>query len=317
MMAAQIERNGKTASEFVKPFAKPRCGFAFEKMIIRPFCRRPLTPHAQQSAVKYLAVSFHRFYSPPMRATLHQQAQKAKFLFFSAVDVAFPARCGVCRGAVSEHNSLCAECWNKVHFITDPLCHRCGLPFEYELGESALCARCMAQPPVFTEARSVFRYDEHSRAPLLALKYHDQTQLAPVLAEWLARAGRPYLEKTQAILPVPLHYWRFVQRRYNQAALLAQALAKQSGIQMLPDTLVRTRATHTQSGLTRRQREANMRGAFRVPDARRKHVCGLSVLLVDDVMTTGATLDACARALHDAGVVDVYVLTLARTVLAD
>jgi ComF family protein len=252
-----------------------------------------------------------------MRATLRDNTAKAKSLFSGLVDVAFPARCAACRGAVGSHNSLCAECWNAVHFIADPLCHRCGLPFEYELGESALCARCMAQPPVYTEARSVFRYDEHSRVPLLALKYHDQTQLAPVLAQWLARAGRPYASKVQAVLPVPLHYWRFVRRRYNQAALLAHALGGLTGLRVLPDTLLRIRATPTQSGLTRRQREANMRGAFKVPAAKRPHVRGISVLLVDDVMTTGATLDACARALHDAGAVDVYVLTLARTVLVD
>jgi ComF family protein len=233
------------------------------------------------------------------------------------LDTLFPARCAACRDPVGTHGALCAACWQKMHFITDPLCRKCGLPFEFRMGEEVLCGRCMAQMPSYTQARAVFKYDENSRAQILAFKYYDKTQLAPVFGQWLARMGKPYAEKAQLIIPVPLHYWRLLTRRYNQAALIAYALSDFANLPVLPDTLKRTRSTSAQSGLTRRQREDNMRGAFRVPREKRGMLKSKSVLLVDDVMTTGATLDACARALHDAGVVDVYALTLARTVIAD
>jgi ComF family protein len=253
-----------------------------------------------------------------MSVTLRDCVTKAKPALMAAVETLFPARCAACREAVGAHGALCARCWGEIHFITDPLCHRCGLPFPHAMGGGiALCGRCMAEPPAFTEARAVFRYDGSSRAQILALKYHDKTQLAPVFAAWLARAGKDYAAKTQLILPVPLHYWRLLGRRYNQAALLAHALSKHTGLPVATDALTRIRVTSSQAGLTRRGREDNVRGAFAVPSAKRALLKGMSVLLVDDVMTTGATLAACARALHDAGVRDVYVLTLARTVVAD
>jgi len=175
----------------------------------------------------------------------------------------------------------------------------------------------MEHKPIYTQARAVFKYDETSKGQLLAFKYHDKTQLAPIFGEWLTRIASDYITKAHFIIPVPLHYWRLLSRRYNQAALLAHSLAEHINLPVLPDTLQRIRRTPTQSGLTRRQRMENMHAAFRVTKNKRKLLKGKSVILVDDVMTTGATLDACSRALHDAGVTDVYVLTLARTVIAE
>ena len=243
---------------------------------------------------------------------------KASAALQSIMDTLFPARCAACRELVGRHGALCSACWQNIHFIADPICFKCGLPFEYTIGESALCGRCMEQKPVFTQARAVFKYDATSKGQLLAFKYHDKTQLAPVFGEWLAHAiAADYATKTQAIIPVPLHYSRLLGRRYNQAALLAHALGKRINLPVLPDTLQRTRKTPPQSGMSRRQRIDNMRAAFRVAPQKCPQIKGKSVILVDDVMTTGATLDACARALHDAGVPDVYVLTIARTVIAD
>jgi ComF family protein len=252
-----------------------------------------------------------------MRLNLRDYTAKAKPLLAAAVDMLFPAQCAVCHEAVGMHGALCATCWGQIHFITDPMCFKCGLPFEYRIGEKALCASCMAVMPAYTEARAIFRYDENSKGQVLAFKYHDKTQLAPIFGEWLARTYKPYTDKVQFIVPVPLHYWRLLSRRYNQATLLAHTLGRHTGLPVLPDTLKRIRATESQAGLSRRQRIDNMRGAFTVAKPRRELLKGKSVLLVDDVMTTGATLDACARTLHDAGVQDVYVLTIARTVLAD
>lgn len=248
---------------------------------------------------------------------LSQHLAKAKPLLGSVINTLFPARCASCHEFVERHGALCTTCWQQIHFIDDPVCHKCGLPFEYHIGDKALCGRCMAQAPAYTEARAIFRYDENSKSQVLAFKYQDKTQLSPLFGEWLTRLANRYSGKADVIIPVPLHYSRLLTRRYNQAALLAHALGSQIRVPVLPDTLKRIRRTPTQAGLSRRQRDDNMRGAFHVASESKALLKGKSVILVDDVMTTGSTLDACSRTLHDAGVKDVYALTLARTVIAD
>ena len=252
-----------------------------------------------------------------MHAIVTKHIQKASPFIAAIINILFPARCAGCAESVGSHGALCVPCWQNIHFITDPLCHHCGLPFDYAIGERALCGHCMQHKPAYTQARALFRYDQHSRNQILSLKYHDKTGLVPIYGQWLVRIAESYKKQVDVIMPVPLHYSRLVWRRYNQAALLAHALADRTQITCLPDTLQRIRKTPTQSGLTRRQREDNVRGAFRIKAKNRDLIKGKSVLLVDDVMTTGATLDACARTLHDAGVIDVYVVTLARTVMGD
>lgn len=252
-----------------------------------------------------------------MNAILSHYLTKARPVIATAIDMLFPARCAACRESVGRHGALCVPCWQNMAFISAPYCHKCGVPFEYTIGEKALCGRCMQHKPAYTEARAVMRYDENSRSHILALKYGDKTQLAPIYGEWLMRIALEYKHRAHYILPVPLYYTRLLGRRYNQAALLAYALAKYMDLPVLPDSLVRIRKTPKQAGFTRRQREDNVRGAFRVREKKRDQLKGKSVILVDDVMTTGATLEACARNLHDAGVRDVYVVTIARTVLAD
>ncbi len=252
-----------------------------------------------------------------MLARLRKFSQKTSPLLVRAADTLFPPRCPVCTAGVTMQGTLCAECWKDMHFITDPMCHRCGLPFEYGMGPELLCGRCMETPPAFTRAVSVCRYDDKSRPQVLAFKFRDRTQLAPLFGEWLARVATPFATQADIIVPVPLHYRRLLMRRYNQAALLALALANLSGLPVLPNTLQRKKPTPAQSGLSRKGREDNLRGAFTVPRPKRSHIKGKAVLLVDDVMTTGATLNACARVLRDAGAKDIYGITLARTVLSE
>jgi ComF family protein len=252
-----------------------------------------------------------------MLARLREFSQKTKPLFAKATDTLFPPRCPACAESVTSQGALCADCWRDMHFITTPMCHRCGLPFEYGMGAEMLCGRCMETPPAFTRAVSVFRYDDKSRPQVLAFKFHDRTQLAPFFGAWLARAGAEFTTLADVIVPVPLHYRRLLSRRYNQAALLAHVLANLTGLPLLPHTLQRKKSTAAQSGLSHKGREDNVRGAFHVPKKLRRPVKGKAVLLVDDVMTTGATMNACARALRDAGAKDVYALTLARTVLTE
>ena len=228
------------------------------------------------------------------------------------LDIVFPPQCVSCDTLVGAYGTLCQPCWQRIGFITPPMCHACGLPFEYELGQQALCGECLHNLPPYAKARAAVRYDEHSRALVLQLKYADQTQLASVYAPWLARAGRELIEHSEVIVPVPLHYWRFIGRRYNQSALLAYALSTHCELPVLPDALQRTRATKAQAGLTRRQRQDNVRGAFNVHARHLPAIKGKHVLLVDDVMTTSATAAQCTKALLAAGALQVQVLTLAR-----
>ena len=165
-----------------------------------------------------------------MFAFVQNYAQKARPIAKRTVDTFFPARCAACAEPVGSHGMLCAACWQGIHFIADPACYKCGLPFTVELGERTLCGHCMEKTPVYTQARSVFRYDEQSRNQVLALKYYDKTQLAPVFGQWLARAGAQFVSHVDVILPVPLYYWRLLKRRYNQAALLAHALSRHTDL---------------------------------------------------------------------------------------
>lgn len=199
-----------------------------------------------------------------------------------------------------------------MRFITDPFCACCGLPFDFSAGSEALCGDCLKERPPYGRARAAFRYDDASRALVTKLKYADQTQLAAIYGTWLARFGRELVEASDVIIPVPLHYWRFVSRRYNQSALLASALHKNTGLPVLQDGLMRTRSTAHQTGLSKQQRQDNVKGAFAINDRHASAMKGKSVLLIDDVMTTAATIDQCTHALIKGGAMQVNVLTLAR-----
>lgn len=228
-------------------------------------------------------------------------------------DFLWPPQCLACRCPVSEPHGLCADCWRDVTFITPPLCRACGLPFDYDPGDM-LCAACLARPPAYHAARAVMRYDDVARKLILSLKHGDRQEGVPAFGRWLARAAGDVPAAGAVIVPVPLHRRRLFRRRFNQAALLALSLARVTGAVSIPDALVRHRATPSQGGLGRRGRFRNVRGAFALNPARRKRLAGRRVILVDDVLTTGATAEACARVLHHADATDISILTLARVV---
>lgn len=186
------------------------------------------------------------------------------------------------------------------------------MPFEYDLGEGALCTSCLREPPAFDMARAALTYDDGSRALIMRFKHGDQLHLAPTLTDWLARAAGELVEQADLIVPVPLHWRRRVRRRYNQAAILAHGLGRSLSRPVACDVLIRARATVSQGKQSRAQRLRNVRGAFAVTDRGRARLDGVRVLLVDDVLTTGATAGACARALRDAGADWIGVVTLAR-----
>ena len=207
---------------------------------------------------------------------------------------------------------LSAEAWGKIAFIDDPVCDGCGSPLEYAPGFGERCAACMARPKAFSRARAACLYDEHSRELILQFKHADRTDLSGLFARWLSRSARELIEDTDAIVPVPLHPLRLLRRRYNQAAEIARPLARLTGLDYLPDALIRRRATVSQGGRSAGGRRRNVQGAFAVPDSRRASVEGRRLLLVDDVLTTGATAEACARALKAAGAADVHIAVVAK-----
>jgi ComF family protein len=230
----------------------------------------------------------------------------------AALDVVLPPQCLSCNRPTSAQGSLCAACWSRLRLIEKPYCARLGIPFAYDLGEGALSAEAIADPPPFDRCRAVATFDAVARTLVHALKYRDRPELAYAMGEWMVRAGGEVVAGADVVMPVPLHRRRLWSRRFNQSALLAQAIARLSGKPFSPSSLARVRPTSQQVGLSVRARDDNVRGAFRVPADEKITVAGRRVLLVDDVYTTGATVRAATRALLRAGATGVDVLVFAR-----
>ena len=231
-----------------------------------------------------------------------------------ALDLLLPPRCAACDAAVGAHGQLCAECFGRTNFISAPVCARCGVPFS-SVGQGGLdggCPGCTADPPVFQAARAALRYDDQARKLILPLKHGDRVELAAILAPMMVRAGRVLLEQAEVLVPVPLHRSRLFHRKYNQAAVLALAIGRLTGRPVLPDALCRTRRTSALEDKSPEERAEEVEGSFLARPARGIGVAGRRVLLIDDVMTSGSTANACSAALLAAGAVTVDVLVAAR-----
>jgi ComF family protein len=226
------------------------------------------------------------------------------------VDAVLPPRCLACGEIVEEPEALCGRCWGGVTFFAPPWCAGCGLPFAHPMGEDAVCADCAREKRAWDRARAVLRYDKNSRPLILGLKHADHTHVAGAFGRWMQRAGGEVLGAAELLVPVPLHWTRLFRRRYNQAALLASAIRRAGGPPVAADCLVRRRKTPSQGHLGPLARARNVQGAFAV--RRPAAVAGRRLVIIDDVMTTGATVDECARVLKRAGAASVGVLTLAR-----
>src|SRR6266700_1897734 len=230
-----------------------------------------------------------------------------------ALDIALPTLCVSCREPV-DGEGVCAACWAKLSFIAPPYCPRLGIPFVYDPGPDMLSMEAIASPPAYQRARAAVRYDDVARTLVHALKYQDRTDLAPAMGRWMARAGDELLAGADMLVPVPLHWRRAWRRRYNQSGALARIIERQSGVRVRGEVLRRVRATEQQVGLSRSQRASNVQGAFQVSSDARSQVQGRRVVVIDDVLTSGATVDACARALLRAKAAQVDVLVFARVV---
>ncbi len=231
----------------------------------------------------------------------------------SALRLIYPPHCAACGGPTESDFGLCGTCWREAGFIGGLVCDSCGVPLPGETtDEPVQCDDCLAIARPWARGRAAMLYGETGRRIALALKHGDRQELARPAAEWMLKAVRPILVPGMLVAPVPLHWLRLFRRRYNQSALLARRVAAAAGLECCPDLLVRVRRTASQEGRDRDARFANVAGAIRIHPRRGGRAAGRHVLLVDDVMTSGATFAAAAEACLAAGAAEVSVLALAR-----
>jgi ComF family protein len=247
-----------------------------------------------------------------MSLTAASARRSARALLARAADIVLPPRCSACFARTATHRALCAACWGGLPLIERPYCERLGIPFAFDHGEGMLSAEAIAAPPAYGRARAAVRYDGIAVDLVHRLKYGDRVDLAPLMGRLMARAGADILAHADVLVPVPLHRLRLWRRRFNQAALLAWAISDESGVAHDPFLLVRRRRTAQQVGLTRQERTRNVQGAFAIADRTVAGPRGRRIVLVDDVVTTGATIEAAARCLLRAGASNVDVLSFAR-----
>ena len=239
----------------------------------------------------------------------------ARTVAATVLDFALPPRCPGCGATTAQQHSFCVECWRALDILMEPCCARCGVPFPYPSQEGAECGACLNDPPDYDRLRAAVDYGSIARQVVLKLKY-GRPGVAPTLAAFMAR-HLDAVEPDAVLMPVPLHRWRIWRRGYNQSAALAAALGKRSRRRVELDLLRRIRATPSMRGLGRRERARIVRGAFAVRQEAKARVEGRSFILVDDVYTSGATANACARALKRSGAVRVDILCWARVVASD
>ncbi|MBN2739639.1 MAG: ComF family protein [Rhodobacteraceae bacterium] len=235
-----------------------------------------------------------------------------------ALHAVFPPRCIACGEEVGSDFGLCLSCWEQTSFATGTVCDACGVPLpgDDDGGEAVLCDDCLTHPRPWTRGRTAMMYSGVGRDLVLAFKHADRLDLVRPMAGWMAQAARPLITPDTLIAPIPLHRWRLLKRRYNQSALLVKQMARTTGHEGCVDLFSRTRNTPSQKGHDRDARLANLAEAITVNPVRANLIAGRAVLIVDDVMTSGATLGAATQAALQAGAARVDIVTLARVAKA-
>jgi len=228
------------------------------------------------------------------------------------LDIVYPAHCPGCGSGTAEPGALCGACWQTMAFIARPYCERLGTPFSVDVGGPLLSPAAIAEPPAFDRARAVALHEGDARLFVTRLKFGDRLDLAKPMGRLMAAAGKEVLEGAHALVPVPLHWTRHLWRRFNQSSVLAEEIALQCGVPVMHDLIRRRKRTPQQIGLSKAERASNLQGAFEVPVAAKPRVEGRHLVLVDDVHTTGATLNACARVLRRAGAARIDVVTFTK-----
>jgi ComF family protein len=236
-----------------------------------------------------------------------------KILWF-LIDFVIPPRCILCQAIIITPGYVCGECWGKLSLISNPYCDQCGFPFEFEVDAHMACGPCLKNPPAYGKARSTLVYDDASKSLILKFKHGDGTYLAPAFTDWMFQAGAELFTSADFLIPVPLHWQRLIRRRYNQAALLTKGLAHKTKKPALLNALKRIKNTPSQGHLTASEREQNVKNAFTLNPRYTNRLKGKRVLLIDDVLTSGATIKACTKVLLKHEILSVDILTLARTV---
>lgn len=288
--------------------ARAACAPAPDEMPVKNFWRFP-EGHKQYTFISIFVTLF----------ALSAQLLRGGFKTFETVsrgilDILIPPRCPLSGETVAAPDMISARGWAQLTFAEEPFCAKCGAPFATQYGEGFLCAPCIAEPPQFDCARAALVYNDNSHKLIVGFKHADRTEFTPVFVRWLLRAGKGLITEDAIILPIPLHPRRLLSRRYNQSALLAFGVGRLTGNQVRTRYLLRKRHTPPQKDLSAAARVRNVAGAFFVPPGVKQKIRGAKIILVDDVLTTGATLSSAARTLKAAGAARVNALVLARVV---
>lgn len=237
-----------------------------------------------------------------------------------AIDFVLPPRCVISGEITERQGAVAPDAWKNINFITKPCCVSCGLPFEFEYENDAVCGECIASPPPFSKARSALKYDQGSSELIMRFKHGDQIHATKTFVPWIINAGKEMFPDTDIITPVPLHPSRLFKRKYNQSALIAQEMQKKLkkdyiNIEFIPDLLIRSVATPSQGKMNPKARKENVKNAFSLNKKLTDTVKGKNIMLIDDVYTTGATVKECTKTLlHQGKCNKIYVMTLARSV---
>lgn len=250
----------------------------------------------------------------PIRQAWHRASLKLQNLGLRATRIILPPICLACRAPLGSYESLCVPCWSKITFIRAPICDVLGLPLPYAGPGRNVSAAALSEPPNFDRARAAAIFDGVMRDLIHDFKFHDRQEVRSLFSRWLAGAGEDLIAQADVLVPIPLTRSRLLWRKFNQSAMLAQDLARKSGKTYCPFGLVRIRRTKSQVGLSRAERRMNVKGAFRCPSEARAAIEGRNVVVVDDIITTGATVDAAAAVLKRAGARRVDILALAMVV---